>query len=159
MSVTVGRQGLEFLWAAALGVGLGFLYDMGRALRRERQRLTVPVDILFALVFFLCLWLSSIYTRGLRLYQCLGVGLGAAAYFLTAGPHLLRLWRRLLRLLGRMKRRLRELLGHLGGKLLFPVKKSAGFFQKLVKKLFSSLEKWSKIEKVSVPSKRREQQR
>ena len=148
MSVMVGRQGLELLWAAALGGGLGLLYDLGRALRREKQHLTVPVDMLFALVFFLGLWLTSIYTRGLRLYQCLGVALGAAAYFLTLSPCVVGLGRQILRALGRLRRRLQE-----------PLKKSVLFFQKLLKKLFSSLKKWSKIEKASIPLRSRERRR
>ena len=77
MTVEVGRQGLEFFWAAVLGVGLGVFYDLGRALRREKPGLTVPVDAVFAVIFFLSLWLTSVYTRGLKLYQCLGIFLGA----------------------------------------------------------------------------------
>ena len=101
MTVDPGRQGMEFLWAALLGIGLGFLYDLGRGVRREKPRLTVPVDMLFSLVFLLSLSLTAVYTRGLRLYQCLGVFLGAGAYFVTVSPPILRQWRRFLRGIGR----------------------------------------------------------
>ena len=60
MTVDPGRQGMEFLWAALLGIGLGFLYDLGRGVRREKPRLTVPVDMLFSLVFLLSLSLTAV---------------------------------------------------------------------------------------------------
>lgn len=138
MTVEVSRQGLEFLWAALLGIGLGFVYDLGRALRREKPGLTVPVDAVFALIFFLSLWMTSIYTRGLKLYQCMGVFLGAGLYFLTVSPPLLRLWRSGLRHLARLRQKFRRVR-----------KKSAVFLQKLVKKLFPSLGKWGTI--INIP--------
>ncbi len=137
MTVALSRQTWEFLLAAALGLGLGILYDMGRALRREKPRLTIPVDLLFGLALFLGLWLTSIYTRGLRLYQCLGCLLGAAAYFLTVSPWLLRFWRRCFRGLRRF-----------WGLLRLPVKKSVFFLRKLAKKLFPSSGKWGTIKTI-----------
>ena len=110
------RQAAEFFWAAVLGIGLGVLYDMGRAVRREKPRLTIAVDILFAAAFFLSLWLTSIYTWGLRLYQCLGVFLGSSIYFLTLSPVLVRVFRRMLRGIRRVL-----------GKMLLPAKKSMCF--------------------------------
>ena len=101
MSVEVGRQSAEFFLAAVTGIGLGLLYDLGRGIRRERPGFTAVVDILFALALFLTLCLTAVCTRGLRLYQCLGIFLGAGIYFLTASPLVLRLWRRFLRMLAR----------------------------------------------------------
>ena len=137
MTVDPGRQGMEFLWAALLGIGLGFLYDLGRGVRREKPRLTVPVDMLFSLVFLLSLSLTAVYTRGLRLYQCLGVFLGAGAYFVTVSPSILRQWRRFLRGIGRGC-----------GKIRRTVKKSMVFLRKLAKKLFPSSWKWGTIKNV-----------
>lgn len=143
MTVELSRQAAEFFWAAALGLGLGLIYDMGRALRREKPRLTIPVDVLFALVFFLGLWLTSIYTQGLRLYQCLGVFLGAGVYFLTLSPFLVRLWRRGLRAVGRLARG-----------ILKPMKKSVYFLRKLAKKLFPSSGKWGTIKTIPFSPRR-----
>ncbi len=137
MTVDPGRQGMEFLWAALLGIGLGFLYDLGRGVRREKPRLTIPVDMLFSLVFLLSLSLTAVYTRGLRLYQCLGVFLGAGAYFVTVSPPILRQWRRFLRGIGRGC-----------GKIRRTVKKSMVFLRKLAKKLFPSSWKWGTIKNV-----------
>lgn len=128
------RQAAEFFWSGMLGLGLGILYDMGRAVRRELPRLTIPVDLLFALIFFLSLWLTSIYTWGLRLYQCLGIFLGGSIYFLTLSPLLLRGFRRILR-------GIRRLLG----KMALPLKKSVYFLRKLIKKFFPSSGKWGTI--------------
>lgn len=139
----INRQGLEFLWAGITGAALGLLYDMGRAVRREHRRLTVVVDILFALIFFLSFWLTSVYTRGLRLYQCLGAFLGSAVYFLTVSPLLLGMFRRILR--G---------LGFLMGKTLLPVKKSVYFLRKVVKKFFPSSGKWGTIRAIPFSPKR-----
>ena len=130
MTVEVSRQALDFAAFWGLGLALGLCYDLGRALRREHPALTVPVDFLFGLLFFLSVWVLSLYTYGLRLYLCLGVFLGAALYFLTLSAPLLRLFRRGLQGLGR-----------LGRKILQPLKKSGDFLRKHAKKLFSSLGK------------------
>lgn len=134
MTVAVSRQALEFFGSAGLGVALGLLYDLGRALRRQRRRLTAPVDVLFALVFFLSLWLLSVYVQELRLFHCLGIFLGGAVYFLTLSPLVVRLAQGGLRA-----------MGWLLGKVLLPVKKSVFFLRKLAKKLFPSSGKWGTI--------------
>ena len=90
----IGSQGLGLLWAVALGAALGILYDLGRGLRRAWSGCTVPMDLLFSVLFLLSLMGLALYTGGLRIYQLLGLGLGAAAYFLTVGPLILRLWQR-----------------------------------------------------------------
>lgn len=150
MTVELGRQGLEFLWAAALGLALGIIYDLCRAVRREAGRpvVTLAADLLFALAFFLSLLLTAIYTRGLRLYQCLGIALGAAVYFLTVSPALVRLWRHGLRLLRR-----------LAGRVRAASKKIVEFFRKITKKLFSTREKWSRIKDISKPGRLRREAR
>ena len=148
MTVDVGRQGLELLLAAALGVGLGLLYDMGRALRRQRIGWTAPADLLFALVFFLVLWLTGIYAGGLRLFHCLGIGLGACVYFLTLSPHTVRIFRRFFRSLGCIVRKIRARGA-----------KGANILQKHAKKLFPYRRKWSTILETSRPWKRRREPR
>ena len=130
----IGSQGLGLLWAVALGAALGVLYDLGRGLRRAWSGCTVPMDLLFSVLFLLSLMGLALYTGGLRIYQLLGLGLGAAAYFLTVGPLILRLWQRVLGHLGRMGRRIGERR-----------KKTVIFLRKLAKKLFSTSWKWGTI--------------
>ena len=89
-------QGMALFWAVLAGIGLGVLYDLGRGLRQTRHALTVPMDLLFSLCFLLSLMALSLYTGGLRIYQCLGIISGGGLYFLTLSPPLLRLWRRFL---------------------------------------------------------------
>ena len=144
MTVAVSRQAWEFFGSAGLGILLGFLYDLGRALRREHRSLTIPVDTLFALVFFLSLWLLSVYVRGLRLFHCLGIFLGGAVYFLTLSPLVVRLVRKGLRA-----------AGWLLGKVLAPAKKSVDFLRKLAKKLFPSPGKWGTIKLIPFSLKRK----
>lgn len=135
-------QGVEFLLAGALGILLGFLYDLGRAHRRIFPKLTVPVDLLFALTFFLSLLLTAVYTRGLKLYQLMGIFLGAVLWFLTLGPSVLRAFSALL-----IKIR------QLGKTLRMQAKKSLKFMRKLVKKFFPSSMKWSTIDVIPFSSK------
>ena len=140
MTPAVGRQGLLLLTALVLGMGFGCLYDLGRGLRREKPGLTAPVDLAFALVWALGLFLVSVYTHGLRLYQLLGVGLGAALWFRGPGGVLLPLWRRCLRAGARLRRGLRRLL-----------KKTGVFLRNFAKKRFPSGGKWGTISKVPYP--------
>ena len=133
----LGTQTREFLMAGLLGLGLGVCYDWGRVHRRVFPRLTLPMDMLFALVLFLVLMLISIYTRGLKLYQLLGMALGGSLYFL-----LLSRWLTvpLFALLGKIRHVLRA-----GKKYM---KKIPKILRKLEKKLFPSLAKWSTIDTV-----------
>lgn len=130
MTVDVSRQALEFAVSGGLGLVLGVLYDLGRALRREHRALTIPADLGFGLLFFLSVWILSLYTYGLRLYTCLGIFLGAAVYFLTLSPPLLRLFRRCFQGMGQLLRKIFRFM-----------KKSGIFLRKHAKKLFSS---WGK---------------
>lgn len=87
-------QGMALFWAVLTGIGLGVLYDFGRGLRQTWHGLTVPMDLLFSLCFLLSLMALSLYTGGLRIYQCLGILSGSGLYFLMLSPPLLGLWRR-----------------------------------------------------------------
>lgn len=133
----IGTQTREFLISGALGLGLALLYDWGRVHRRVFPKLAVPVDLFFALIFFLVLMLTSIYSRGLTLYQLLGMGLGAALYFLAISPWLMR---PLFALLGKIR--------GLGKALKNKMKKFVIFLRKLEKKLFPSSGKWSTIDMI-----------
>ena len=148
MTVEPGRQGLELLLSGLLGIGLGVVYDLGRALRREHPGATIPADGTFALVFFLTLWLSGIYMGGLRLYHCLGIGLGAAGYFLTLSAGITGAFRGVFRFFGR----LRTALGR-------TAKKTGRFLKKLAKKLFPSTAIWGTIGKASTLRTRRREPR
>lgn len=143
MSVDLSVQAVEFFGAAGLGIILGVLYDLGRALRREHPKLTILVDIIFALIFFMAMGLTAIYTHGFRLYQGLGTFLGAGLYFLTVSPWFVRLWRRFFRSLRRLLRT-----------FLLPAKKSVFFLRKLAKKLFPSSGKWGTIKMIPFSPKR-----
>lgn len=127
-------QTLEFLLSGALGILLGLAYDMGRAQRRIFPKLTVPVDLGFALLFFLSLLLTAVYTGGLKLYQLLGLFLGSALWFCTLSPPVLRAFSAVL-----IKIR------QLGKGLRIQAKKSLNFLRKLIKKFFPSSGKWSTI--------------
>lgn len=123
----IGPQALRFCLGAALGLLLGLGYDLLRGMRRLRPGLTVPLDLLFSLIFFLSLLLTLVYTRGLRLYQLVGLGLGWSLWTLTLSPGFLSLWLRILR----------KGAG-LGKWLGRQAKKYVNFFRKLAKKLFPS---------------------
>lgn len=101
MRVYVGQQLLWFCISGGTGAGLGLLYDLFRALRRKKKPLTPLLDFLFAVVFFLSLMALALYTPRLRIYQCAGIVLGGALYFLTISPFLLRVFLRGLGLIGR----------------------------------------------------------
>ena len=148
MTVEPGRQGLELLLSGLLGMGLGLVYDLGRALRREHPGAMIPADGAFALIFFLTLWLSGIYMGGLRLYHCLGIGLGAAGYFLTLSPWITEAFRAVFRFFGRVTGTLRK-----------TVKKTGRFLKKLAKKLFPSTAIWSTISRASTLRTRRREPR
>lgn len=144
MTESLSRQGLLLLAAGGLGVALGMLYGLGRALRRQRPGLTAVVDGLFAGIFFLVLCALSLYGGGLRIYELLGMALGAAAFALTLGGRWFRLWQEFFRILGTCCRHIRQLM-----------KKNTKNLQKHVKKLFSSVGKWVKINEVSCHSRQK----
>lgn len=137
MSLSLTAQAVKLLIALGLGFGLGLVYDFLRAPRRVSPALTLPADLLFALALFIGLFLLSLYTGGVTLYQLGGLLSGGGLWFMTLSPFVLRrligllLWFR--RLMGRGSR---------------GVKKSVNFLRKLLKKLFPSSRKWGTIEAI-----------
>lgn len=123
----IGPQALRFFLGGGTGILLGILYDLFRGFRRLRRGLTIPCDLLFCLIFFLSLLLTMVYTRGLRLYQLLGIFLGWGLWLLTLSPGFLPLWQRLL-----------EKMARLGKLLGRQAKKYVKIFRKLAKKHFLS---------------------
>lgn len=148
MTLSLTAQTVKFLIALGLGVVLGILYDFGRAIRRVAPILTLPVDILFGLTVFLALFLTSLYTGGLTLYQLLGIMGGGGLWFLTLGRIVLRM---LVGLLLRFRRQMGILWS--GGK------KSVKFLRKLVKKLFPSSRKWGTIDMIPFSPKKQKKAR
>lgn len=148
MTLSLTAQTVKFLIALGLGGVLGILYDFGRAIRRVAPILTLPVDILFGLTVFLALFLTSLYTGGLTLYQLLGIMGGGGLWFLTLGRIVLRM---LVGLLLRFRRQMGILWS--GGK------KSVKFLRKLVKKLFPSSRKWGTIDMIPFSPKKQKKAR
>ncbi|MBQ3356935.1 MAG: spore cortex biosynthesis protein YabQ [Oscillospiraceae bacterium] len=110
MELSLGLQGRQFLLAAALGLALGLHYDLLRGLRRVFRRLTVVLDLWFALTLLIGSLLFALYVGNgeYRIFMLLGTALGMAVYFLTVSrlilPLSIQFWRILtcpLRLLGR----------------------------------------------------------
>ncbi len=134
MTQALSQQAFFFLWAGAGGILLGMFYDFGRMFRRCFPKMTVPADCLFALCFFLCLMALSLYTAGLRLYQCLGLALGAAGYFLAFSSIFQKIFGRFWAAFRAMGCRHRRIM-----------KKSLCFLRKIAKKFFPSSEKWVTI--------------
>ena len=89
MELPVTLQAAEFAASMLLGLALGVFYDALRALRRLRARLTLPLDVLFALTLAAALLLFALYPgRGLfRLFAFAALALGAGLYFLTLSAH------------------------------------------------------------------------
>ena len=111
MELPVTLQAAEFAASMLLGLALGVFYDALRALRRLRARLTLPLDVLFALTLAAALLLFALYPgRGLfRLFAFAALALGAGLYFLTLSPILLRAYAYLFHLLGNAVRYRRSL--------------------------------------------------
>ncbi len=133
----LSEQLIRFLGAVVLGAALGLCYDLGRGVRRVFRRLTVPVDMLFGLVFFLSLCLTGVYTRGLGPDQVLGLGIGAGLWLMTLGPFVTG---------GTAALLLKMVCLTKTGKNR--AKKSVNFLRKLVKKFFSSSRKWGTIKAI-----------
>lgn len=96
MERIIADQTRIFLLAAVMGLGLGFVYDVlravGRALRRGRG-LRAAMDIAFCLVGFLALlWFMLAVGKGeFRGYIPLGAGAGMTLYFLALSG-IMRAW-------------------------------------------------------------------
>ncbi len=108
MEIPVSAQALTFAQGALLGLGLCLVYDLLRALRQLLPRAGTAADALFGLLLAAS-FLSFALTAGqgqFRLYVFLAVFLTAVLYFLTLSPLVLRVFRALWDLLGRMLRAL-----------------------------------------------------
>ena len=136
LSPFLGESTAEFSASMLLGLALGVFYDALRALRRLRARLTLPLDVLFALTFAAALLLFALYPgRGLfRLFAFAGLVLGAGLYFLTLSPILLRVYGRLYRIIGGAARMAAA-----------PVGIFLHFVGQILKTLFASVKKWVTI--------------
>jgi len=149
MELPIALQARQFLLAGGLGLALGVLYDLLRALRRARPRTGPLWDLVFGFLLTPSLALFALYAgRGaFRLFFLPGAALGLLLYFSALSGIFLPFFERLLRLLGRF----------------FSVLTApARFFYKktrfLLKNLFSSAGKWVKIvvrQKQSVRSRSR----
>ncbi|MBP8049938.1 MAG: spore cortex biosynthesis protein YabQ [Oscillospiraceae bacterium] len=133
MEIPVSAQALTFAQGALLGLGLCLAYDLLRALRQLCPRTGLAADALFGLLLTAS-FLSFALTAGqgqFRLYVFLAVFLTAVLYFLTLSPLMLRVFRGLFRLLGRILRT-----------LFAPVRFFLKFLKKISKTLFASFRKW-----------------
>jgi len=91
LEISVAKQSLDFLFSAAFGFALGFLYDIFRLLRKK-----IPTNRFFCIVEDTLFWiLSTIATLlfifvtnagEIRVFIFLGVLLGAVLYFLSLSP-------------------------------------------------------------------------
>lgn len=81
-------QAGRFLWAAALGLALGALFDFLRPLRNRLPRLGCLLDGLFSLVCLAGFGALGLYIcrGGLRLLHGLAGALGAFLYFHLLSP-------------------------------------------------------------------------
>lgn len=84
-----GRQWEIFSLACLLGIVLGAVYDVIRAVRRGLHLGNIPeqiMDFLFAVFFFFCFFVFSVAQTGdLRFFTLLAVLLGAASERYTLG--------------------------------------------------------------------------
>ena len=106
MEQPVSLHAAQFLLAGGLGAALGLFYDLLRAVRRIRPRTVRILDALFCAALLPSLLLFALYPgRGqFRLFFYPGIFLGAAIYFLTLSPLVLRLLAGVFRILGSILR-------------------------------------------------------
>lgn len=98
------QQAELFIWFIVLGGLNGFGYDFLRAFRKElrHSQLIITIeDILYGIIIMAaCYTLFFWKNQGaLRAYGFLGAAGGAAIYFLTLSPIMLRFWRLLWKLI------------------------------------------------------------
>ncbi|MBQ9980566.1 MAG: hypothetical protein IJP23_05865 [Oscillospiraceae bacterium] len=141
MGISVSGQSIQFLQSALMGLGLGLAYDLLGAVRYRFGRLsvTIALDILFSILFFLCLgWFAMGPGEGkLRLFALLGAFLGGTFYFLL-----------LSRFFSRVFRFVTVWTVKLLSFLLLPLKGMVFLSKKVVKlqkNIFSFLKKYYKI--------------
>ena len=136
MAPAVAEQARWFLWALALGAGLGLAYDCLRELRRQCPQTTVPADLAFlALAVFTLAYLGLALCHGqLQLFQLVGLAAGASGY----GLSLSRLCRRAFRWFWKAVGTVLEMIGR-------PIWALAKKVKKFLKFLFSTGRKWVTI--------------
>ena len=146
METYLSDQAIAFLWAVALGGGLGGIYDVFRVVRilrgRDRPLLVFLEDLLFASIAAIAT--ASCFTRTnfgqVRLFLLVGEGLGFMVWHCTLGVFIGAVARWVARLL----RWLERIFGQ--------------FFKKIMgfsKKPFIFLKEWYRIEKSKYVERRK----
>jgi hypothetical protein len=146
MSVPIALQTVQLAWSAVLGAALGMVYDLLRAMRRCLALPAAVADVVFTALVTLSLLLLS-YCVGLGefpLFMLLGLGCGAAFYFLVPSPFVLRglCW---------FFKLFVHVLAAISGPFLFILKKS----KKFSKKVFQSVKKWFRIKRNVIETAKR----
>ena len=128
MELYVSRQLLQLACSAAVGLGIGLVYDLFRILRRR-----LKADAIFDALFWMCC-LAALFTLGmdmgggaLHIFMLAFAALGVAAYMLLMSAAVMAVLDRIARIISRALR---------------PLKKLEKFFSKVVKKFFSNFRDW-----------------
>lgn len=105
MDLTLADQGQGFLYALAVGFGLGAFYDVFRILRvfvRCEKRHVIMQDVFFCFTAGVASFLLALGVNWgeIRFYLLAGEAIGLCAYFLTLGEVTLRLSKLILRIVG-----------------------------------------------------------
>ena len=146
METYLSDQAVAFLWAVALGGGLGGVYDIFRVVRilrgRDRPILVFLEDLLFALIAALATASCFTWTNfgQVRLFLLVGEGLGFALWHYTLGVFIGAVARWVARFL--------RWIGRIFGQIF---KKIMEFF----KKPFIFLKEWIKIKKSKYVERRK----
>ena len=108
MGLSLSNQTLEFVFSAALGVVLGFLYDILRVIRgNTRANIVLSLFDLLYWIFAaaIVVWFAMTVQDGqLRIFSALGAILGSVMYFLVLSPLILKLGFAFARLIRRVLR-------------------------------------------------------
>ncbi len=154
MILSLSEQSRIFLYTVAMGMAMGFFYDVIRLLRTVLRHTTLWIQAEDMLYWAICLFLvfSGTLRTGqgqMRLFLPLGIFLGGCLYFallsrftLSFGRCVLRFLGRLVRLIGQIVVTPFRLLWLLVGA---PVKKVLLLVRKSVKKVLHFLGAYGKI--------------
>lgn len=128
MELYVSRQLLQLVCSAAVGIGIGLVYDVFRILRR-----CLKADALFDALFWLCC-LAALFTLGmdmgegaLHIFMLAFAVLGFASYMLLLSTPVMTVLYK---------------IAHIVSLALSPLKKIIKIFSEVVKKLFSNIRAW-----------------